>query len=106
MDSVIDGLNALLNFVDIGIYEYTDTYFERFSAWLIVFYLELKLWGLEFSWSIAQVILDGLDISTMLSSSWASIDSGILNILTFFKIPECLNVVVSAFTTRFVLDLI
>lgn len=106
METFLELANIALSWIDVGIYEYTDTVFERLSAWLIVFYLEYKLWALEFAWAIASVLLDGLDISSKLDLAWGAIDSTMLNVLTFFKVPEGLNVIISAFTTRFVMDLI
>lgn len=105
MEMLIDFLgNAVEHMNDAG--NLLDGYMERFVHWLLIAYLKGKLWALQFSYTIASALLDGLGISALLEDAWQGIDSQMLAVFTYLRIPEGLNMLISALTTRFVMDLL
>lgn len=95
---IIDSMN---NFADNS-----DSFWERIILWLTITYFEIKLTVIEFSYSIASSFLDAVNISQLISQYWSSLDSSILGALSYLRIPEALNIILSALATRFVMDLL
>lgn len=65
--------------------------------------LYLKLSGITLSFEIAQSILNDLDISNQIEKSFNFIDSQSLMIANYFKIPAFIEILITAYTTRFVM---
>ena len=84
-------------------------FFEEAIAYLIIQLTKLKIqmlsWVIPFFWNVARAVLDQLNISGELQQAWSSLDSNALAWLTYLKIPEALNTIISAFTTRFVMSM-
>lgn len=101
-------IELLGNGVDMlnGAGDALDGWMERFVHWLLIAYLKGKLWALQFSYAIASALIQGLGISAMLESAWDNVDSQMLAVFTYLRIPEGLNMLVSALMTRFVMDMI
>ncbi len=65
--------------------------------------LYLKLNGITLSFEIAESILNDLDISSHIEQSFSFIDSQTLLIANYFKIPAFIEILITAYTTRFVM---
>lgn len=98
--------NWISDFFTSGIYKLiTDSYASLIEWWLLS-KLKWALWLLGFAWNIAQSLLANLGISSALSAAWGSLDSAVLQSLMFFRVPDVVNIMLSAFSTRFVLRFI
>ena len=104
--SVFDALTEITAWFSNGLYESADSIFQRIAAWVIVWMLEAKLFMLSLGLEIAELFIDALGISEVLNSAFASLDSKVANFVTYLKIPEAINILISAYTTRFVMGLI
>lgn len=98
-----DLLNFVTEWFSTGIYNFFTAAFASFMEWLILGSLEMKLWLLKFAWGTARVVLANLGVSNLLQQAWGQFDGDTASTLMFFRIPEGLNMILSAFTTRFVL---
>lgn len=105
MESVLQGFDVVIAFFDTGIYDYLEGALERVTAWLIVWYIEIKIYALTFSWSVASLILQNIGLTDLINDMWAGLDSELLAFITYLKIPDCINMLLSAYTTRFVMGL-
>lgn len=65
--------------------------------------LYLKLSGITLSFEIAESIMSDLDISHHIQQSFSFIDSQSLLIANYFKIPAFIEILITAYTTRFVM---
>lgn len=87
-----------------GIYDFI----VEIYAWGIIKVEQFKWWWLKesliFAWDIAHQLLIDLNISSKLTAAWSSLDSDTLGWLSFFRIPECINVLLNAAATRFVMS--
>lgn len=120
VDALIQIFNAILlfftdigeffqriwDFFQTGIYDLITEWFAAFLVWSTVHALQFKLMMLVFAWDVAQQVLDQLNIGAALQAAWGQLDNTLLNVLTFFNIPDAINVIVSARMTRFVLNFI
>jgi hypothetical protein len=92
----------IVDFFDKDIYPLiTKTVAEWIKASLIQT-IEFKIWALGFSWDVAKDLLISLNISPLIASAWSSLDSKLLQFLTFFRIPDGINLLLTAWATRFV----
>ena len=101
---VADFFNSILDYIKNGLYDFFKEWFAAFVIWSTVAMIKAKLYALTFAWDVAQEVLSQLGISAFLSAAWGQIDSGILSAITFFRIPDAINVILSAKVTRFVLN--
>lgn len=92
------------DYIQNGLYDFFTEWFAAFVIWSTVAEVKFKLFAIQFAWDVAQNILAQLNISSALAAAWSSIDSDLLNALTFFNIPDAINVILSARVTRFVLN--
>lgn len=105
MESIIDFLNMAIEAVENSGDQF-DSWSERAALWALVAYLEIKLAMLEFSYQIASALLENIGISEYLENAWNSLDSSLLTVFTYLRIPEGLNAIISAAVTRFVMDML
>lgn len=99
-------INDLWLFIQTGLYQFFTEWFAAFVIWSTVAMLKAKLQLISFSWDVAQSVLVQLDISSFLASAWSQMDSEILNVITFFHVPDAINIILSASMTRYVMRFI
>jgi len=104
--SLSDTLQTFIDFISTGIYESADTILERVAAWYIVWHLELKMFWLQMAVSVAEGFIDGIGISGLINSALGGIDSAVSGIVFYLKIPEAINMILSARVARLILDLL
>ncbi len=106
MDWLIQFTDSMLDFQEEGQY----SFFQEFVAWVLikatVWKIEAMLWTAQFSWGVAQAVLDNLTIGDQVEALWQSTDSYVLSWLTYFKIPQALNIIMTAGTTKFVMRMV
>jgi hypothetical protein len=101
-DALMGIWQFIVDFFDKDIYPLiTKTVAEWIKASLIQT-IEFKIWALGFSWDVAKDLLISLNISPLIASAWSSLDSKLLQFLTFFRIPDGINLLLTAWATRFV----
>lgn len=93
----------ITEFFSTGIYELITAAFASLIEWLMLLKLKTMLWTLEFAWNIANTLIANLGITSALNAAWSSFDSVTLSNLMFFKVPDAVNMILSALGTRFVL---
>lgn len=76
------------------------------GAWFVIAWTKAKIEFISFGWQVAQEILTQLNISATLNSYWSSIDSRVMGMVTFFRLPEALNLIMNAWVTRYVLSVL
>ncbi|MBU3068780.1 DUF2523 domain-containing protein [Aestuariicella sp. G3-2] len=102
MEAIADILTYISEFF-AEIYDFVDSVFERLLVWLAVFYIEIKISIITLAWDVAGGVLSTLNISSTIDTAWAGLDSKVLGYITFFRIPEALNIILQAGVTKFIL---
>lgn len=95
-DSIHEWLSAL------G--EWTDSVLVQLGAWYVIAITKAKIAFISYSWLVAQEVLNQLNISSTIQSYWGQIDSEVMGYISWFKIPEALNMLLNAGITRYVMD--
>lgn len=105
MDMLIEFMNGAIEFFN-DLPDKSDAYWERIIIWLLIAYLEAKLYMLEIAYEIASSLISSVGISDAINSAWTNIPVTARAVLTYLKIPEGINIIISAAVTRFVLGLL
>lgn len=98
---MLELLSDIYEWFTTGIYEFAVELVAYLVEWIVVGMITAKLWAAVFFWDVAKTILVNVGLSPMIEASWASLDSRLLGHLTFFKIPEAINILLQAIVTRF-----
>jgi hypothetical protein len=100
---IVDFFNWLWGFLTTGIYDF----FVELVAWLVIktaiWWIEMQIYMIGFAWDVARTILDDLAISSHLAAAWGGVESETRDILSFFAVPEMVNIILSAAATKYVL---
>ena len=105
-ESVGEFFDFVGEFIKVGIYDLIVEAFAEFIIWSQIQLIYFKMWTLGFAYDIAQEMIAQLNVSAFINQAWSSLGSKIVNLLTFFKVPTAINIILSARVTRFVLDLL
>ena len=111
MSVFVDVVNAIIDQTDVIVKFFTDTIYTfavDFSKWFskkcYVLWFETQLFVMKVGYEISSEIFTGLNLSSSLGAAYASIDIRLAQVLNFFRIPEALNILLSAFTTKFIFN--
>lgn len=102
VNSVVELTQTISNFFTTDLVDLLTRFTAWSIQWIVVAMWKAKLAGLIFSWGVAQQIITNLGISSYLNTAWASLNSQMLNMLTFIRVPDAVNMILSASVTKFV----
>lgn len=104
---MLDAIALLNQFIELinNIPNNSDSYWERLVIWIIISYLELKLYMLELAYDLAAQIISAVGLSEAIQSAWSSLPPATASTLTYLRVPEAINMIMSAYVTRFILGL-
>ncbi|MFZ2404289.1 MAG: DUF2523 family protein [Methylobacter sp.] len=106
LDSVTYFFEFTYKFITEGIYDLAVWAFTKIVEMSVLASLNFILWALPFAWDVAKNIIQDIGLSTILNNAWNSLDSTILGYATALRIPDSVNLIISAFFTKFVLRFI
>lgn len=105
MDILIDFSNMIVDAMNNSMNSF-DSFFERAVLWLIITYFEIKLHAFKFAAQLAEMIIHNVGLSNIIHMTWSSIDSRIVAVLNYCRVPDALNLILSAYVTRFILAMV
>ena len=95
---------CIVDFITTGIY----SLFISFSDYVIlkvqVFGLKGVLLSVKASILVVKSMFEGFDLSGMLATAYGGLDSDVVSALYFFRIPEAINILFSAYTSKKVIS--
>jgi len=103
---ITDLTQSIKDFFYTDIYSFFTEFISYFFEWAIVNYFKFKLFMLVFLWDIADNILLHIQLGAYLNNVWYSLESRTLSLLTFMRIPEAINIIISAAATKFLMRFI
>lgn len=104
LNLIVEFFNRLVDFFQTGIYDYTTEAYAQFVIWSTVSMIRFKIAMIGFAWDVAQQIIQQLSLSSYINQAFAQLDSVLFNFICFLRVPEFVNLVMSAFVTRYVLN--
>jgi hypothetical protein len=105
IDTIVDGITWIINFIYFGIYEFIVEVMQELVAWLVIAKLQTMLFLIEFSWGVAKQIMVNLNVGDYIQLGFNGLDPVLMGYLNFFRVPESLNLIVQAICTRLTLKL-
>ena len=106
MEYLTDFMDSILNWLEEGQFSFFEDLVAYIMVQLTIGKVTFMLWSIQFSWGVAQSVLDQLSIGSQIEAIWAATDSVVLSWLSFFKIPQALNMIMTAGTTKFVMRMV
>jgi len=106
MDWLLVPVTQLIDFITNGIYDFTIESFQFLMLKITLFTIDTVIFFISLAWDLMKVILNQVGITNALSSAWSYLDSGMLSTLTFFGIPDLINIITTAFLTKFLFKFI
>lgn len=100
---IFDFFDWVADIWNTGIYDFFTEFVEWFVIKLATLYIEMKIGAVQFAWDVAQGVMAELNISAAIEEAFGYLPSDTRAALTFFRVPESVNVLVSGLLTRFVL---
>jgi len=85
----------------VAIADFFTQAFVFFIAKLTIWYWELKISSVKMVYSIASQVLADVNVSSYLASAFSNSD--LMQLATSCRIPEAINIVLSAMLTKFIL---
>ncbi|MBS1157774.1 MAG: hypothetical protein H6R15_193 [Proteobacteria bacterium] len=97
-------LSFIAEWINSTIYTFvTDAITYLFSTFFIL-WLKVQLFGLEFAWDIAKGVMQTIGANTALHNAWGMLPSDVAAAANFFKVPDSINLLITAGVTRLVLS--
>jgi hypothetical protein len=104
LDFITQSFQDVLTFIHNGIYDFVTATFAQFVVWVTMAQIEFKIAMIAFSWDVAQQIIAQLNLSSYLDNAFAALDSTLFDFICFFRVPEAINLIMSALVTRYVMN--
>lgn len=102
MADIFELIANIWTWLTSGIYDYT----VEFMSYLIQASVKMSLAAtysmMNFSWDIAQDMLDDLQITQFISGMYSHFNNQILDVLLYFRIPEFTNILINSYVTKYV----
>ncbi|MGQ7275477.1 DUF2523 family protein [Marinobacter sp. V034] len=83
-----------------------DDMLIKVGAWIVIALTKAKIAFIGYSWAVAQEVLSQLNVSSTIETYWGQLDSQVLGVATYLKLPEAFNMIINARVTRYVMDVI
>lgn len=97
----METLQHIYDWYTTGIYEFATAAMAQITEWMVIGFIKTKIFMVTFFWDIAKNILINLGLSQLIEQSWSTIPPNVMGALSFFKLPEAVNILLQAITTRF-----
>jgi hypothetical protein len=105
LSDFIDFINQFIDLIN-DIPAKADSYWERIILWVIILWIELKIASIDFAWSLASGFLASVGISNHIQSAWSLLPSQAAAFLSYLRVPEAINLIITSYITRFILGLL
>lgn len=99
-------LQSISDFFTTGIYTFFEEAAKYFVTTLLIWWVKSQIWGISFAWEVGQSLLSAFNVSSHISSAFGALSSEVMAGITFFRVPEAVNILLSAGATRFVLNMV
>lgn len=99
-------LQSISDFFTSGIYSFVEEAAKYLIETAIIWWIKTQIWGLTFAWEIAQGVLTSLNVSQHIAAGMSSLSSEVVAAINFFRVPEAINILLTAGVTRMVMSLI
>lgn len=106
LDQVITFFQFVWDFLSSGIYDFVKDGLVLLTKAAIYSWVQVQLLALEVAYEAAQGVMDDIGLAEAVRERWGALPAEVVNALNFFGIPQALNILFSALSTRFALKFV
>lgn len=103
LDQFFGFLQFVWNFLSSGIYDFVRDALVLLTKAALWSWYKIQILALEVAYQAAQEIVSDLGISQAVGTAYGRLPADVANAFSFFGIPQALNILFSALSTRFML---
>ncbi|MGR1220038.1 DUF2523 family protein [Metapseudomonas otitidis] len=103
LDQIINFFQYIWTFLSQGIYDFLKDALVVATKAAIYSYFTSMSFLVEISFTAAKEIVQALGLSSAVRSAFAALPAPVASALNYFGIPQALNILFSALSTRFVM---
>ncbi|MCP5004020.1 MAG: DUF2523 domain-containing protein [Planctomycetes bacterium] len=81
-------------------------FFINMVGYAIYYWIKLKIYGVTFLWSVVEPLISSLNLSQNILNNYSGLDSNILAAVFQLRIPEAINILISAYITKKILGMV
>jgi len=96
----------IMDFLKEGIYDLVKDTLVLWTKYSIKAFLIGMLYAMDIAYTVAQEFMQELGIVDAIADAFSSLDSATYQMAQFFKIPEMIEIVISAYGTKFALNFV
>lgn len=101
LDQIIAFFQAIWDFLLQGIYDFVKDAFVVATKAAIYAWFTGLVFLLDVSFTVAKELIESLGLSAQLRSMFGMLPPDVSSALSFFGVPQALNIIFSALATRF-----
>lgn len=106
LDQIIAFFQFIWDFLSTGIYDFVKDGLVLLTKAAMYSWFQVQVFALEVAYEAAQSIMSDLGVAQAVRQRWGDIPADVADTLTFFGIPQALNIIFSALSTRFALKFV
>ena len=103
LDQIILFFQYIWDFLTTGIYDFAKEIMVIATKAALYSFIQMQIFALQVAYEAAQDIVSNIGITQQIRQMYSGLPGEVLSGLSFFGIPQALNILFSAFSTRFVL---
>lgn len=97
-------LEFIANWLQNGIYEFFTELVAYLFSTAMLLYFKAAVAGIDFAWDIAKSVINNIGLSSKMASAWAVLPADTMAAAQLFKVPESINLILTAGVTRLVMS--
>ncbi|QLI83021.1 DUF2523 domain-containing protein [Chitinibacter fontanus] len=101
-----DFFQMMYDWATSGVWSWAEQSIFYLLAKASIWWIELKTKTLVIAMSMAYQAISDLGISAMLNRAFGSVDSSVLGLMTYLKVPEGVNMLMSAALTKMMMRMV
>ncbi len=103
LDQLFSFFQYIWDFITNGIYDFVKDGLVVLTKAALWSWYKIQILALEVAYQAAREIVSDLGISQAVSQAYSGLPADVANAFSFFGIPQALNILFSALSTRFML---
>ena len=106
ISDILQFFQSLWDWLYVGVYDFTKSAFVLLTKYAIQAYFVTMIFAAEVGYDVFAELMRDIGVSQAVNSAYGSLPAQIRSAISFFGIPEALNMIFSAIGTRFAMKFI
>ncbi|OLU32136.1 Head virion protein G6P [Pseudomonas sp. PA15(2017)] len=106
LDQIIVFFQWVWDFLTVGIYTFIKDGLVLLTKAAMYSWVQIQLLALEVAYETAQQVMGDLGVAEAVRQRYGALPGDLADTLQFFGIPQALNIIFSALSTRFALKFV